>query len=68
MNTPKSQSVKEKIYSKRNPRFPFAKAIDFNEDQYSPFPKWLTQKDGFIDFMYKNYEQKLMSIPQICEK
>lgn len=29
-NTPKSQSVKEKIYLKRNPRFPYAKAIDFN--------------------------------------
>lgn len=66
--TAKSHSVKDKIYLKRNSRLPYAKAIDFNETQYADFPKWLTQKEGFIDFMYKNYEQKLMSIPKICEK
>ena len=29
-NTPKSQSAKDKLYMKRNSRFPYAKAIDFN--------------------------------------
>lgn len=65
-NTPKSHSAKDKLYMKRNSRFPYAKAIDFNEAQYTPFPKWLTEKEGFIDFMYRNYESKLMSIPKIC--
>lgn len=54
-NTPKFQSTKDKLYMKRNSRFPYAKAIDFNEAQYSPFPRWLTEKEGFIDFMYHNY-------------
>jgi len=32
------------------------------------YPKWLTKREDFLDFMYKNYEKKLMSIPKICEK
>lgn len=68
-STPKhTQSLKEKLYSRRSSKYPYAKAIDFHETQYGDFPKWLTQKEGFVDFMYNNYGSKLMSIPKICEK
>lgn len=59
-NTPKN-SVK------RN-KFPYAKVLDFGSDKYAEFPKWLTEREEFLDFMYKKYEDKLLSIPKICEK
>lgn len=52
--------------SKRNHRYPYAKAIDFRESKYNGYPRWLTEKEGFSDFIYKSYEKKLMSIPSIC--
>lgn len=61
-------TIKDRVLMKRNNRFPYAKAINFRESMYKEYPKWLTQKDGFTDFMYKSYEKKLMSIPKICEK
>jgi hypothetical protein len=42
--------------------------MNFTESKYDEFPKWLIEKEGFVDFMYRNYESKLMSIPKICEK
>lgn len=62
-------SLKEKPQHKKHSyRYPYARAIDFTESKYSEFPKWLIEKDGFVDFMYRNYENKIMSIPKICEK
>ena len=42
--------------------------MEFSEAKYSIFPRWLTEKRGFTDFMYDNYEHKLLSIPSICQK
>lgn len=61
-------STREKVMSKKHQRYPYAKAIDFRESKYNNFPRWLTEKEGFTDFMYQSYEKKLMSIPLICEK
>jgi hypothetical protein len=62
-------SLKEKTYFKKHSyRYPYAKAMDFTESKYNDFPKWLIEKEGFVDFMYRNYETKIMSIPKICEK
>lgn len=61
-------STRDKVMNKKSNRYPYAKAIDFRESKYNDFPRWLTQKEGFSDFMYKSYEKKLMSIPLICEK
>ena len=63
-----SVTIKDRIQCKRNQRYPYAKAIDFRESMYKEYPRWLTQKVGFSDFMYQSYEKKLMSIPSICEK
>lgn len=64
-----SLSLKDKIQVKKHShRYPYAKALNISEEKYSEFPKWLIEKEGFIDFMYKNYESKMMSIPKICEK
>lgn len=59
---------KNKYMGKKGNKYPFSKAIDFRESKYKEYPKWITEKEGFADFMYKNYENKLMSIPHICEK
>ena len=67
-SAPKVSSLKDKIHGRRFTKFPYAKAIDFSEEQYENFPQWLIEKDGFSQFMYRNYENKLMSIPKICEK
>ena len=42
--------------------------MNFTESKYDQFPKWLKEKEGFVDFMYRNYENRLLSIPNICEK
>ena len=69
--TPKP-TIRDRMSSKRS-RFPYAKAVMFEEreQEYRKqdlYPKWLTKREDFLDFMYKNYEKKLMSIPNICEK
>lgn len=53
---------------KKNPKFPYAKVLEFSEDKFGDYPKFLTQRDDFLNFMYGKYEAKLLSIPKICEK
>lgn len=69
--TPKP-TVRQRFINRRT-RFPYSKAVMFEdrEQEYRKqdlYPKWLTKREDFLDFMYKNYEKKLMSIPKICEK
>lgn len=47
-------------------KFTFAKVLDFNEEKFDDYPKWLTEREDFVKFMYENYESKLLSIPKIC--
>jgi hypothetical protein len=61
-----SLSNKNKYVGKKVSKYPYAKAIDFRESKYNEYPKWITEKEGFADFMYKNYENRIMSIPHIC--
>lgn len=49
-------------------KFPFFRALHFNENKFEQYPEWMTQREDFTSFMYKNYENKLLSIPKICEK
>ena len=44
-----------RVHFKKHNRYPYAHALGFNEAQYTEYPKWLTEKHGFTEFMYKNY-------------
>lgn len=58
-NTPKN---------KKHQKFTFAKILDFSEDKFNDYPKFLTEREDFLQFMYSKYETMLLSIPKICEK
>lgn len=47
---------------------PFAKLLDFHDKKFDSFPHWLTERSQFFQFMYDNYESKLLMIPKICEE
>ena len=32
------------------------------------FPNWLKTRNDFVQFMYTNYEKKILALPKICEK
>lgn len=55
-------------HANKKPKYPFARVLDFGVDKFNEFPKWLTERDDFLEFMYSKYETKLLSIPKICEK
>eukprot|EP00919_Chromeraceae_sp_WS-2016_P035294 GHVR01083609.1.p1 GENE.GHVR01083609.1~~GHVR01083609.1.p1 ORF type:complete len:114 (-),score=4.39 GHVR01083609.1:1338-1679(-) len=58
---------KNAIILKKN-KFPFGSVFQFNDSKFNEFPSWLTERDDFMNFMYKKYEKKLLLIPKICEK
>lgn len=63
-------SIFNQFHSTKNqtnqPKYPFFKALHFHENKFDQYPEWLTERDDFESFMYKNYENKLLSISKIC--